>query len=497
MELYDPDLHLLVDDHDVLYRENLERIVGRPKKYPVPVVKQDRPWESPWVYAWGSVLRHPETDRLQMWYETAGYGNDTALIRTCYAESTDGIHWEKPTLGRYALYGYEDTNIVAMCHARQTDEPRGVQVWAESGACFLGEGPQIHDFASHYDGTNVVRDEQEPDPQKRYKFIGCMWRRDGNGRHSHNVMTSPDGIHWTMPPEKVLEGINDGTTVEWDPIRRKWMLGWLSSKVLDTGENVRFSELAESDDFRNWTLVGKPFDLDAEDGFGRIQQGHFFHPFVYGNQYLALYSAIHSKEGWVQTYLVSSRDGRHWERLLRRDPFIPIGGEGDFDEDSVDTAINSPLLMGDEMFIYYSGRARRLYAPGAASGAIGLVQLKRDRFAGLCNGGWFNRDCNNNVSAGGSLLTKPVTVAGPTLYVNARSMEVSPTWGILRAELLDEAQQPIPGYTLEECLPVRGDGVRLPVRWKEHADVSALQSRQVHIRFQINKTTLYAYTFAS
>src|SRR5262249_43826920 len=121
----------------------------------------------------------------------------------------------------------------------------------------------------------------------------------------------------------------------------------------------------------------------------------------------------------------------------------------------------------------------------------------RDRFAGLCNGGWFNRDCNNNVSGGGSLLTRPVEVAGPRLYVNARSMETSPTWGLLRAELLDENQQPIPGYTLEECLPVRGDDVRLPVRWKEHENVGALLARQVHVRFALNKTTLYAYTFAS
>ena len=71
--LYDPKLHLFIDDHGVLRSSNVSRMLGRAKRHPVPVVKADRPWESPWVYAWGSVMREPGTGQFRMWYETMGY----------------------------------------------------------------------------------------------------------------------------------------------------------------------------------------------------------------------------------------------------------------------------------------------------------------------------------------------------------------------------------------------------------------------------------------
>jgi hypothetical protein len=509
-----PRLHLFVDDHELVSRSRVERVIGRPRKHPAPVVQQDRPWESPWIYAWGSVLRCPDSGRLRMWYGTTGAGSQLAFQRTCYAESGDGIHWEKPTLGLYEALGFKDTNIMAVTAAVHSVEAAD-SVMGECGARRRVPGPGLEDFATHLDGVNVVLDPSEPDPQKRYKFLGCLWRNDDQGGHSHNLLSSPDGIHWNMPPEKLMQ-VNDGTTVEWDPIRKVWMLGWLSSQVIDSGENVRYAELSESPDLRAWTPVGKPFELDEEDDYGRALQGHFLHPFVYGDQYLGFYSAIHSKEGWVQTYLVTSRDGRSWERPLRRDPLIGLGAEGQFDEDSVDTAINSPILIGDDLYIYYCGRARRHWAGVAATGAIGLARLKRDRFAGLANGGWFNRDCNNNVSNDGEVVTRPVSVTGPMLYINARSRQVprrtlipdaslsdfeeqdlqaGDLWGTVRVELLDENQDPIPGYSLEECHPIRDDAVRIPVRWQSREDVEELEARTICVRFRLNMATLYAYTF--
>ena len=515
MHLYNPKLHLFVDDHAILERGNVERLIGRARKHHEPVVKQTEPWESPWLYAWGTVMDDPEMNRLRMWYGTMGHEGTLALGRTCYAESTDGIEWQKPALGRYELFGHRDTNVVAVTSAVHKPGSQGDRLLAELGVRFLGDGPGLHDFADHEDGTNVLYDPNEPDVNKRYKFVGCMWRKDDHGAHSHNYMTSPDGICWSMPPQKLMT-VNDGTTVQWDPIRKRWMLGWLSSAVLETGEVIRYPELSESEDLIHWNHVGKPFEFDEADDFGKTMQGHFICPFAYGDQYLGFYSSIHTKEGWVQTYLVSSRDGRTWDRMLRRDPLIPIGGEGAFDEDSVDTAINSPIPFGDDLHIYYCGRARRHDQPLAATGAIGLVRIKRDRFAGLANGGWFNRDCNNNVSNDGHVLTRPVEVTGPTLYINARSRQVpletqipdvqskgdmdeairqGVRWGTVRVELLDEDQRQIPGYTLDECIPVRDDAVRIPVHWQSRDHVDNLIGQQVHVRFAINMATLYAYTF--
>ena len=502
--MYDPRLHLFVDDHGLVKCENLGRVVGRPKKHPTPVVRQDRPWESPLVCAWGSAVHNPETGRFQMWYCTIGHREKFGMIRVCYAESGDGVDWHKPGLGLYAYGGHNSTNIVLTGTGLHEDTPEGRQMWEESGARFLGEGPDLLEFVTHLDGPNIVWDQTEPEPGKRYKHVGCMWRREDNGSWSHNLMTSPDGIRWDMPPVKVLEGINDGTKVQWDPIRKIWILTWLSCSVLDTGEVVRYLELAESDDLRNWTMAGKPFELDEADGFGRVMQGHFLMPFAYGDQYVGVANMIHTREGWCQGFLVSSRDGRNWERPLRRDPFVCVGSEEDFDADSAEAAISAPFIVGDQMYIYYCGRSKRHWGMGAV-GAIGLLRLKRDRFAGLANGGWFNRGCDNRKSVGGEIVTKPVEVTGPTLYVNARTRggEGPPgpgpdgrCPGAVRTEIQDERREAIPGYTLADSVPFRGDEVRGPMRWKSRNDVAELQGRKVHVRFCIDMATVYAYIFA-
>lgn len=494
--MYDPKLHLFVDDHGMLSSKNVERIMERPKKHGEPVVRQDRPWESPWVMAWGSVFKNPETAKLQMWYESMGHDNTPYVIRTCYAESSDGIRWNKPDLGCYSYNGMESTNIVlAASGTHKGTKPGSESSWNHANIKHLNKGPALHEHVSHYDGTNVVYDWNEPDPGKRYKWIGCMWRSDEtNGRHNHNLLTSPDGHHWNMIPEKLQVKVNDGTKVHWDPVRKKWMLTFLTSKVLDTGENVRSLALAESDDLRNWSKMDPPFELDEADGYGRILQGHFLMPFAYGDQYIGFASMIHTKEGWCQSYLTSSRDGRKYERLLRRDPFLATGSGEDFDADSAEIAVGEPILIGDYLYIYYCGRARRYWAGAACTGAIGLLTIKRDRFAGLANGGWFNRNCNNNVSNDGEIITMPVEVTGPKLYINAKTRSVDP-WGAVRTELLDENMNPIPGYTLEESVPYRGDEIRGLMRWNNGSSVEKLLRQKVSVRFSLNMATIYAYIF--
>ena len=502
--LYDPKLHLFVDDHGVLRSSNVSRMLGRPKKHSVPVVRSDRPWESPWVYAWGSVLREPDSGLFRMWYETMGYNGTICLHRLCYAESDDGVVWRKPALGRYTMEGCDSTNIIDITSAAHTPgDLRGEAAFKRADVKYLGPGQALYEFVNYVDGSNVVRDDNEPDPAKRYKYVAAMWHKELNGGWAHYLLTGPDGIHWNMPPQKILK-VNDGTKVVWDSARRLWILTWLSSELTPSGTVIRRLEMAESPDLIDWTQVGRPFELDEADGKGTIIQGHFLLPFAYGDQYVGVANMIHTQEGWAQGFLVSSRDGRHWDRHFRNTPFLPLGPEEDFDGDSAEVSLSPPILVGDELFIYYCGRSHRHWAPVAATGAIGLLRMKRDRFAGLNNGGWFNREANNNRNDDAEVVTKPVEVSGPKLYANLRSRSTdhrapqydSTAWGSVRAELLDESEMPIAGYTLAESVPYRGDEVRAVMQWKGHDNVAELQGKKVHVRFVFNMATIYAYTFA-
>jgi hypothetical protein len=62
--------------------------------------------------------------------------------------------------------------------------------------------------------------------------------------------------------------------------------------------------------------------------------------------------------------------------------------------------------------------------------------------------------------------------------------------------LLDENRQPIPGYTLDESVPYRGDEVRARMAWRERPTVEELVGRKLHVRFSFNMATIYSYLFS-
>ena len=65
------------------------------------------PWEGDCPCLYGTVLRVDGTFR--MWY--VGTRN-SSRPRVCYAESDDGIHWERPQLGACEFGGNKNNNIV-------------------------------------------------------------------------------------------------------------------------------------------------------------------------------------------------------------------------------------------------------------------------------------------------------------------------------------------------------------------------------------------------
>lgn len=75
------------------------------------VVKFDRPWEGPFV---GYITVMQDDDRLRMYYrgrpKAGSDGSDDEV--TCYAESRDGVHWEKPNLRLHEVAGTLDNNVV-------------------------------------------------------------------------------------------------------------------------------------------------------------------------------------------------------------------------------------------------------------------------------------------------------------------------------------------------------------------------------------------------
>jgi hypothetical protein len=94
----------------------------------------------------------------------------------------------------------------------------------------------------------------------------------------------------------------------------------------------------------------------------------------------------------------------------------------------------------------------------------------------------------NATYEGGRVTTRPFLFSGAQLQVNAKA-----DFGELLVEVLDERLTPLPGFTREECLPMRADSLDYAVRWKDNASLTSLHGRPVCLRFHLQNTRLYSY----
>jgi hypothetical protein len=200
--------------------------------------------------------------------------------------------------------------------------------------------------------------------------------------------------------------------------------------------------------------------------------------------------AIHQREGDKETgqpkkneiFLGFSRDGFHWDRPLR-EPFIPISEtQGDWNWGNVQSVGGGCLVVGDKLYLYYSGRAGSGRLPKEksfwdADGATGVGFLRRDGFASM--------DAGNSE---GILTTRPVRFQGKRLFVNAAAQR-----GQLRAEIVDRQGKVVAPFTKDNCLPMRADKTLMEMRWKGINDLSALANKTVKLRFTLRNGSLYSF----
>jgi hypothetical protein len=418
---------LFVDDAVIASSDHIERVLHPVRKHPDnPLVVADKPWEGLSVLIYGAVIREPDSGNLRMWYLAWGkHVGQSSYI--CYAESQDGLHWVKPNLGLHEFNGSTDNNIV------------------------------IPDVTSN---TTVIHDPRDPDPSRRYKAV----IRDRGTR----AWLSSDGIHW-RDHGVIIDQCYDSTTVHWDPVGEKWIA---SAKIFRDGKRAR--GYAESRDFFNWSDTYFMATVDEQDA--PDDQMYAMIVFRYESLYLGLLRMYHLDSDTVDIQLASSRNARRWDRLVRT-PFISCNPEKEtWDHGNNSPSTDPPLRMGDELWFYYSGRSTT-HGEVPNRGAIGLGTLRVDGFVSMTGG-----------SDVGTLSTRPCTLAGHSLYVNANAAD-----GVLLAEIRDESGSPIAPFSLQNCIPVKEDTLGIPLRWRGASDLAQLAGRAVHLHFQLTNTDLYAF----
>jgi len=444
---------LFLDDEVIDRMEGLQRVQGEPVKHPGnPVLRRDKPWEAARCELYGSAVWDPERQRIQLFYAAMLRPYE---IRMAYAESADGgAQWVKPEFDLFPFEG-QPTNIV----------------WPGR-------------YAPH--GPSVIRDEHDPDPARRYKLFTADYpalsdMEEIRAQGGMDVAFSPDGIHWTPSPNNpVLPGFISDTAqcVLWDPALEKYV-----AYVRMWVDGRRSVGRTESADFETWTPPEVVYTPGPED-VARGWQFYSLSATLYQGIYVGLvwiFPAVAASGDWTADTpvtwpeLVVSRDGFDWERVAFGEPFLPLGPAGSFDHRQIRLA-SSLVVLEDRILLFYAGSPHPHVKEHHYD--IGLATLRLDGFVSLTAGG-----------DEGILLTQPLRFEAGTLRINAT---VQPG-GSVKAELLDAAGQPRPGYGADRCQAFQGDSLDGALTWTGQDAAPAASPDGTRIRFRLKNAKLYSF----
>jgi hypothetical protein len=452
-----PGPHLFIDDHLIADSEGLARVTHRPARLPCPVLRRAEPWHL--QPQWFLHVQPPGThgaEGFRVWYNVKNPGGRPAICYA-YAESVDGVHWQRPDLGLVEVDGSTHNNLIAA--------PLG-----HFALFFVDEGPSYAPAERRYklgyydEGLCVAF---SADGLRFTEFAG-----------NPVIPAHPPGMKWGDPGyANIVSDILDGC---WDPRRDEYLLGCKVEQGGYPGKPHHHGEgwrrcvgVAASGDFVSWSCPSLVVTPDPAHG---LEEFYGFKPTVRGDLYLGFLRVLRDDlpaddggpiEGIGWTELMTSRDGRAWTRhqeaFIDRDP-----RPGTWDHAMAWYA--DCVTVGDREYVYYGG-----YSAGHKVGhrEVGLGFLRRN--------GFVSRDAGPR---GGQLRTPVVRLDGASLTINAVAAEV-------RLRLTTPDGQPLPGFDWEDCEAPRGDGVAHAVRWRDAPE--RLPAGPLRLEFAIDRGALYGF----
>lgn len=329
---------------------------------------------------------------------------------TCYAESKDGIHWEKPKLRLFNWNGSKENNIV----------------WLSPGT---------HNFTAFRD------DNPKAPAESRYKAFG------GVGSFGGGLVPfqSPDCTHWKLTQKKpvITNGAFDSQNLAfWDTDRKEYRAYWRYF-----GNGVRAIRTATSKDFIHWENEA---DLTYHEGtptehlYTNAIQKYLRAPHLF----IGFPTRYEPKSQQVEPILMTSRDGTLFYRYA--DPVIPRSAPRDRNHNRSNYMVWGMFQLPDkpnEISVYGT---ENYYE--RTPGRVRRFAYRVDGFVALRGG-----------AEGGQMTTRPLQFKGQQLLLN---YVVNPA-GTLTVEAFDKT-----GNVIGKSKPLSGDAVDAPINWIQKPDLS-------------------------
>jgi hypothetical protein len=352
---------------------------------------------------------------------------------TCYAESKDGIHWEKPVLGLFEWNGSKKNNIV----------------WL---------GPGSHNFTAFRDSNPAAS------TNARYKALAGLGSTGGYGG-GLAPFESSDCKTWKMTQRKpvITHGAFDSQNLAfWDTDRKEYRAYWRYF-----GNGVRAIRTATSSDFIHWENEADlkyPEGTPVEHLYTNAIQKYFRAPHLF----IGFPTRYEPASQQVEPVLMTSRDGVFFHRYA--DAVIPRTAPKDRNH-------NRSNYMVWGMF-QLPGRPNEISVYGTENyyettpGRVRRFVYRVDGFVALRGG-----------ADAGQVTTKTLAFNGQRLLLNY----VVHPGGSLIVDALDESGKQI-GKS-DELIADAIDGV---VEWSTKPDFS---SGKAQLRFHLKNADVYSLRF--
>jgi len=433
-------LELFVDDYVIEKMSgDAEQCLHKPQAREVALVA-DKPWEGN-TSAYYTIFQ--DGDLYRMYYRGSHFDTETRKTThpevTCYAESKDGIHWTKPSLGLVEFAGSTENNIV----------------WNGTGT---------HNFTPFKDANPACP------PDAKYKAMAGASRGYKKGLYA---VKSPDAIHWTLMSKEpvITQGAFDSQNLAfWDPTRKLY-----ADFHRTFHDGVRAIMTCTSPDFLHWTepvLLEHP-GTPPEHLYTNAIRPYDRAPHVL----LGFPTRFLPKTQQVEPTFMSSRDGRTFRRWT--EALIPVTAPEDRDGN------RSNYMTWGLVQLPGNDRECSVYATEAYyTGPDSRVRRFTYRVDGFVS--------VRASAQGGQLVTKPIVFSGKKLVVNFATRDQ----GSLRVELQDADGKPIPNFALADCTELRGDEIDQVVAWAAGDDVSPLAGKPIHVRFELKDADVFSFRFA-
>ncbi len=274
------------------------------------VMEHDSPWEGDGCDYYNICA---DDDLYRMYY--LAWNTESREMVVCYAQSSDGLKWEKPDLGLCEYNGSKKNNIILDKKTAKFD----------NFSVFKDPNPDCPDN-ERYKGVGIDGFEKFPDE----RYLWCF--------------TSADGINfkkaWRMTDQGKFDSLN---IAFWDKLEQKYMCylrDFHDVKVsTDWNTGIRDIRWMTSKDFKDWT---DPVRLDFGKGADIPLYTNVVQPYYRaGHVYIGFPSRYIERKEWTPNYdqlpgaerrkkrmeghpryglavtdcvFMSSRDGMTWNR---------------------------------------------------------------------------------------------------------------------------------------------------------------------------------------